>query len=281
VQLGWPHFAHALLERGANVEATDAVGDTVLNMAVRDGNTLLVAMALNYSANTEVLGSDGYTPLVAATKLGFFQMVQTIIRHTPRPNLDATDENGNTPLVICGMNGFHEMSINLVDYGANKEALEYKGNHGETVAGVTALWRGAWSGYRDFVYGLIARGANMEVADTYTGSTPLHIAAERGYDGMIYDLLNWGANRDSLDADGETPICRAIKGAHFASVKLLYQWGTTGLNRMMMSIGTGTPAWCGCASDIVSRDGACYQRNNILRKLCGHKILLRVVPFGT
>ncbi|CAG9764408.1 unnamed protein product [Ceutorhynchus assimilis] len=78
-------------------------------------------------------------------------------------------------------------------------------------SGDTQLHVAAWSGKRELVKHLLARGAKMDIKDYYYGQTALHFAAERGHFEIAKILLKHGANVNATDKNIKTPLHASCK----------------------------------------------------------------------
>lgn len=72
--------AEALLERGANIEARDSLGETPLRRAVNCGQTGVAALLLGKGADPHSVGSKGLTPLSAARSGAMRDLLQGMAR---------------------------------------------------------------------------------------------------------------------------------------------------------------------------------------------------------
>ena len=52
-----------LIQHGANLDAQSRFGETVLHMAVRKGNPMMVRELMQSGATANIQNEDGYTPL--------------------------------------------------------------------------------------------------------------------------------------------------------------------------------------------------------------------------
>ena len=77
----------------------------------------------------------GTTPLMAAAQGGHVAVCTALITPSeeegaPKPNLDATDENGWAALHHAAMNGHLPVAELLCEHGCNLDALETRGSRG-------------------------------------------------------------------------------------------------------------------------------------------------------
>ncbi len=92
------------------------------------------------------------------------------------------------------------------------------------MSGGTPLTFAAIEGHKEIVELLIAKGADVEVADLLS-ATPLHRAASWGHKEIAELLITKGANVNAEDKWGNTPLHLAAYKGHKENVKLLIAKG--------------------------------------------------------
>ena len=85
-----------LLEKGANIEATNADGKTPLHTVVSNGLVELVKILLENGANTEAVDEEGWTPLHRAAFYGHVEIVQILLEKGA--NREIVGKGGGAPL---------------------------------------------------------------------------------------------------------------------------------------------------------------------------------------
>lgn len=91
--------------------------------------------------------------------------------------------------------------------------------------GASPLYKAAWNGRTELVRGLIARGAEVNVATT-NGLTPLHGGALNGYLEICRMLLDYGADPNARSTvQGNTPLHVVWQGGHAEVAALLIEHG--------------------------------------------------------
>ncbi len=130
----------------------------------------------------------------------------TIDRIKQGADINATDENGNTPLILFTYEGEMELIEYLISVGAN---LDIQNNDGETALLVALDLVNNNSKKQETAELLINAGANLNAQDQY-GYTALHKAILKSDATIIKKLLASGANGNIPNSYGETPLIFAV-----------------------------------------------------------------------
>jgi ankyrin repeat protein len=130
--------------------------------------------------------------------------------------VDARDEDNDTPLIAAARAGRNDIVKILLDKGAEVDAT----NHMRA----TALHYAAERGHTAVAKLLLDAGATVSVKDS-TGRTPLALAALNGQLNAAELLLDEGAEVKARSETGSTPLTLACAGGRSSVVKLLLEWG--------------------------------------------------------
>ncbi|KAL3319487.1 hypothetical protein Ciccas_001854 [Cichlidogyrus casuarinus] len=115
-------------------------------------------------------------------------------------NIEAQDNMGFSPLMVCAQKGYVKMMQHILDYGAVVDAADEMGK--------TALMLAAFKGHMDCIKMLIDSGADINLSDK-NGLTPLHYAVDGEQQNVIKQLIELQASVDAVDRElGWSPLIR-------------------------------------------------------------------------
>lgn len=154
---------NVLMKHGANVNAVDNHGYTLIHNLAILNNLQRVAALIEHGADVNSVNNNGSTPLLSAAKNGHLEMVTLLLRHGA--DVNSVNNNGNTPLLSAAKNGHLEIvTLLLLRHGVDVNSVN---NNGYTPL-LSALSE------RKFEVAalLMEHGADVNVADKY-GNKPL------------------------------------------------------------------------------------------------------------
>ena len=131
-------------------------------------------------------------------------------------DINAKNNNGNTPLHIASYNGY----LPIVEYLVNNRADINTKNKNDR----TPLHYASFEGHLSVVELLINKGADKDAKDE-CDRTPLHIASIQGYFSVVEYLVNKGADKDAKDNCDRTPLHNASANGHLFVVEYLFNNG--------------------------------------------------------
>jgi ankyrin repeat protein len=247
-------IARMLLAAGANLNQTEANGESPLLVAINNGQTELAQVLLDEGADPSATDGFGRAPLWSAVDLRnldaaessgtngvnrepVLQLIRTLLDRGANPNVQTKVEPpsrrwmmpfgarqwvnpaGQTPFVRAALAGDVVVMRLLLDHRADPNI--------PTLAGATALMSAAGIGWvprqtytepkesiLEAVKLSVEHGADVNAVNS-KGFTALHGAAYRGLDDIVQFLVQKGARLDAKDSEGRTPAVFA-EGAYLA-----------------------------------------------------------------
>lgn len=220
---------------------------TPLAAAARAGHAEAVKLLLRLGARPALYDHAGALPvrswagltlpLAWAAEAGCAEAVDALLRAAGAARLQHVNHQdfgaGSSALILAAKGGHEPAAALLLDSGAEIDARDG--------AGCSALWWAAYHGNAGVLRLLLRRGADPELAQSSRltshtalalraspGWAPLHAAVARfGRPGrrveVVRALLTAGAEVNAADADGETPLHRAV--GHVELVRALVEAG--------------------------------------------------------
>jgi len=202
----------AFIEDGANVNAKDAFGCTLLHWAVLADSPEVAEFLIAKEADLNVKDNTGSTALAVANGL---TMVKLLV--SKGADIDARVQlRGYTRLHISCFAGERDVVQFLIGEGADIYAIDN--------AGREPLHRAAAGGHVDIAGLLIAKGADLNLR-ARNGATPLWEAAIYGRADMVKFLLAKEADISAPNRRGQTPLAAAKQRGHTEVVSILRQHG--------------------------------------------------------
>jgi len=248
VQFGQLKICKLLLDRGADVTATDptgmegllGMGSTVLHIAVFSHNNPMfqpraehvecAKELLKRGADVSVRDEHGQTPFYQALMHGDLEMVRLFLDHgadvedrpgrprdRPSPEnfflsaANASEDCGPRALECAAFQGHEDIVRELLDRGAALDRPNF--------AMMTPLHNAASKGHLKVVRLLIKRGAAIEAVTSGDGDTPLHKAASDGHVRVVKELLDSGADINKRNGNGRTALYLAALYGYLSVVR--------------------------------------------------------------
>ena len=201
----------ALLESGADREATDEQGNTALHLAAQAGHSEIVLLLTEEGANFKAINHAGQLPVVVAEHPGIIDILKQAqqnpsifftVGHSREEALRQWLADGNDPGLAR-----HSDGASLLHIAAESNSLD-TGRQLLRTSMVTLVDK------RDI-----------------HGATPLHLAASSGNLEVVLLLLDYKSNVDATTKTSATydarvtPLTLAIENNHPAIVKALVYYG--------------------------------------------------------
>lgn len=175
-------------------DSVDALGRTLLHLAIAQGRADLVQLLLEFEPDIEARSLSGSTPLEAAASAGEALIAELLLAHGA--SIDRAQASALGPVHRAISEGNVDVLRLLLLKGADVDATARDGN--------TALHIAAEVRRMDCARLLISSGARTDVRNSEDWETPLHLAARSGDEQMVQFLLQKGANKEIRNRYGKT-----------------------------------------------------------------------------
>ena len=230
-----PDAVRSLLEKKADVNASQADGTTALEWAVRQDDVALVDQLIRAGADVKAANHDGATAMYLACINGNPAMAERLLKAGADPNATFL-MHGETALMEAARTGNVETVKLLLDHGAQV-------NTKETLRGTTALMWAAEQDHADVVQLLVSHGADVGIrsiinepkkryGNNYKGKdfstggvSALVFAAREGAVSSVEALVAAKADVNQQTGDGSTAMIVAIQNGHYDVARYLLDHG--------------------------------------------------------
>ncbi|RDW65062.1 hypothetical protein BP6252_10713 [Coleophoma cylindrospora] len=195
-----------MLDHGANIDATDKEGNTVLKIAVEDGHSELVDLILKHDPDVNVADNEQRTALYEATVKQDASMVRQLLEKGANANLRTSEEK--LPLHLASSDS--EINRLLAEKTANIDAVSPQG--------ITQLMLASSHGWQDCVNVLIEHKADVNAVvptdnSDWVGWTPIYFAAVFTYPEVVTILAEAGADLKHTPPDNIGLLHSTIEGS--------------------------------------------------------------------
>lgn len=174
-----------------------------------------VRSLLKARADFDAAQPDGATALAWAAYHNDLEMADLLIAAGAKANV--ANEYGITPLWLACVNGSSKMVDRLLRAKADADLAQW--------SGATPLMMCARTGNPQAAKALLARGANVNAAETKRGQTALMWAASKSHPQVVQALLEAGANVNASTRGGSTALMFAAQQGDVESARLLVDAG--------------------------------------------------------
>ena len=213
-----------LFEHKYDIECKDKDGHTPLLLATRHRRDALVRMLLEQGAKPGGRSNEGATILHMLASSSETPISETLVDLVLRfrPPLDASDNQGSTPLMFACANGENLLVTKFIHHGADVRAVDQ--------ASFTPLHYLAAYKQPKATPSVVANSALIDATtiESKAKSTSLHEAAgtSSGISSIFKELLLAGADKEARAGSLEhTPLLSAVRKSNEAYVACLLESG--------------------------------------------------------
>lgn len=164
----------ALIDAGADINAKDPYGETLLHIASVRGFQKIISLLIAEGADVNARDGRALTPLHAAAWGGHTETAALLIANGAEIN--ARGDDGVTPLLVSTLSGRNETMELLINNGADIDARNR--------TGMTPLHAAALTGQKEAVELLLDKGADAN-AKNENGVTALQMASQQGHQSIV------------------------------------------------------------------------------------------------
>lgn len=212
--LGKQQIVQALMEKKADLMASDLEGDNVLMMAISQNHLDIVQILLAETdrVDPDVPNKIGQTPLMKAVSKNNMEAVQKLL--DLKVNVNATSQVGKTALMEAVEKKHMELADTLLNAGANASIADSKGK--------TVLFPAAFRCDAAMLGKLLDAKADPAAKAQRVG-TALMMAVESPCFNLdaLKVLIDRGCPVDAPNEDGETALMRAVEENNVEAVGAL------------------------------------------------------------
>jgi ankyrin repeat protein len=193
--------------------AEDKLGIFPLMWAADRGNIEAVKILIANNAKIDALDKNGDTALITVSRKNDIKIATLLIE--AGANIEVKNKvNGNTALLMAGLNRHKDMMIFLIENEANYNTINK--------FGTSSIMFAIDNGHVDVVQLMIDKGADINHRSKY-GKNPLLLACNN--ENMLNLLIENGADLEAKNADGYTVFIECITNFKHSAIKLLLSKG--------------------------------------------------------
>jgi uncharacterized protein len=232
--------AARLISWGVDVDAQRADGKTLLILAARASDVILVRDLIGAGADVDAIPRNGGTALMYAAVGGDMETQRALI--DAGADVNAVGGFGWTALMVASVKGHVAAVRQLLASGADPNLRD--------IYGWTSLMRAVYGGREQVVQALLEQPDIDLSANNDLGTTALHLAAGKGNAALVRSLLLAGAKPSIGDRKGRTPETMAVAAGYESVAKLLRCGGqrTRGTGGQISNLPPPTSTSSGCAN---------------------------------
>jgi ankyrin repeat protein len=198
---------YILLQAGADQNADNLPGVSLLFNACCLGNLEIARILLQYGAEVDSVHIDGRTPLFAACEGSHAGLVELLLSKGADPNFKIGCHFPFFGLVMQG----YDIKI------SRREMKEYRLKF---PIGTTPIMVAPASGEDNIIYRLVNAGVDIEAKNEF-GATALLCASAWGHEREVHALIDAGASLFAVDRKGRSVLTHAYLGKHTGIIDIL------------------------------------------------------------
>jgi ankyrin repeat protein len=196
--------AARLFKSGVDVDVQRSDGKTLLILAAKASDVVLVRRLIAAGANVNATTDNGGTALMFAAIRGDIETQKVLI--AAGADVNAIGGFDWTALTVASVKGHVPAVRQLLSSGADPNLPD--------IYGWTPLMRAVYEGREQVVQALLEQPSIDLDAVNDQGATALHLAAVQGNERLARSLLLAGASPLIRDREGRTPALLAVAAGH-------------------------------------------------------------------
>lgn len=210
-------YIQYLIDSGADVNARNKNGDSVLYLAVKKNKKDVGDLLLSRNADIFATNTENNSPLrIALTEGGEVQDWLITSR-----TLNIVDGSGNTPLHYAAEWNLKDALSSLIQKGANVNAVNSNGE--------SALFSAVKADSPEIIQLLVENGIITDTRSNLTrdhlGNTPLHYAVKWNSLNAAQSIISLGFDVNSQNLSGKTALSDSARSGKIEMTQLLIQFG--------------------------------------------------------
>lgn len=205
--------AARLVDAGVDVDMHRSDGKTLLILAARESDVILVRKLIAAGADVNATTENGGTALMFAAIPGDMEVQSALLE--AGADVNAIGGFDWTALMVATVKGHTAAVRQLLARGADPNLHD--------IYGWTPLMRAVYENRADVAQALLERADTQLDARNDQGATALYLAAVKGNEPLVRALLLAGADPRMADRDGRTPETVAVAAGHEGVARLLQE----------------------------------------------------------
>lgn len=205
--------AARLVDAGVDVDMHRSDGKTLLILAAKESDVILVRKLIASGADVNATTENGGTALMFAAIRGDREVQSALLE--AGADVNAVGGFGWTALMVATVKGHVDVVRQLLASGADPNLHD--------IYGWTPLMRAVYEDRETVAQALLERPDVRLNARNDQGATALYLAAVQGNEPLVRALLLAGADPRMADRDGRTPESVAVAAGHERVARLLQE----------------------------------------------------------